>query len=69
MSMDMIPASRSYSPAALPIIEPPRSAAWHAAWDHLDALERLLRDDSIGADREALMESVLQLRYTLVHGL
>lgn len=67
--MDMIPASRRTGPAPLPDREqPPRSMAWHAAWEHLDELERLARDPSIGVDREALMQSVLGMRYTLVHG-
>ena len=66
--MSMFTASRSSSPAALPTSEPPRSAAWHAAWQLIDELERLIRDESVGADREALMACVLRMRHVLVRG-
>ena len=61
-------ASRSPGITTPPTSEPHRSAAWREAWAHIDALERLLRDESVGVDREALMQSVLGMRYTLVHG-
>ena len=67
--MSMIPASRPLGITSITspsTSEPPRSAAWHAAWEHLDAMERLIRDDSTGADRAAMMACVLRMRQVLV---
>ena len=66
--MNMIPTSRPNSPTSLPDRESPRSAAWHEAWEHVDALERLVEDASIRANREVLMECVLRMRHALVRG-
>ena len=66
--MSMIPASRSSSPTSLPYRVPPRSMAWREAWEHVDALERLVEDASIRANREVLMECVLRMRHALVRG-